>query len=288
MDDNSEKLDVWESVGQWVGDHWWMILLILAGAYVARHFANVIVAAVIRRTVTRRTHGDLNEDDIKKRQNTLISLLTAVLRVLVWLVAIFTILGLFDLDLTPLLAGASVLGVALGFGAQSIIKDFLSGLFIILENQYRVGDVVELSGASGKVEEITIRSTVVRDNDGSVHYIPNGSITHTINRTMGNARLNLILSVAPNTDVDRLTEVVNKVGEKMAEDEKWKQKLLEPPRFHSITNFNNSVMEVKIAGKMQSSAQWSVTDELRKRLATTLAKEGVGLTVASETSKKKK
>jgi moderate conductance mechanosensitive channel len=277
-----------KDIGNWFNENWWPILLILVGAYLVRHFAGMIIETVVRRMVVRRKHGDLSEEDIKKRQNTLISMFTAVARAMVWLVAGFTILSLLKLNLMPLLTAAGILGVALGFGAQSLIKDFLSGLFIILENQYRVGDVVELDGASGKVEDITIRSTVVRDNDGSVHYIPNGSITHTINRTMGHARLNLILSVAPSTDVDQLTEIVNRVGEQMVADEKWKHKILDAPKFHSITNFNNSVMEVKIAAKTQASAQWSVTDELRKRLLAALTKEGVGLTAASTPPAKKK
>lgn len=265
------------------------MLLILLGAYLTRRFGTMAIEVIIRRTVTHHTHGDLTSDDIKKRQNTLISMASAILRVLVWLVAAFTILGLFHLNLTPLLASAGILGVAIGFGAQSIIKDFLTGIFIILENQYRVGDVVELDGASGKVEQIGIRSTVVRDNDGSVHYIPNGAIQHTINKTMGHARLNLTIAVAPSTDVDKLTTVINDIGLAMANDEKWKTKILEPPYFLNISNFSNTTMEVKISGKMQASAQWSVTGELRKRLLSALNKEGIGLAAgAAQTPVKKK
>lgn len=280
---------MWQAIQTWVSENWWVVILILLGAYLVRHFGVVLIETIIRRTVTHHSHGDLTSDDVTKRQNTLISMASAVLRVLVWLVAAFTILGLFNLNLTPIFASAGIIGVAIGFGAQSLIKDFLSGMFIILENQYRVGDVVELDGASGKVEQIGIRSTVVRDNDGSVHYIPNGVIQHTINRTMGHARLNLTIAIAPNTDVDKLTTIINDLGIKMAQEEKWKNKILEPPYFLNVSNFSNTTMEIKIAGKMQASAQWSVTGELRKRLLAALNKEGIGLAAgANQTVSKKK
>lgn len=276
------------TIGTWFADNWWVIILILLGAYLARRFGIMLIDMLVRRAITHRSHGDADESDVKKRQDTLIGLFDSLLRIFIWFVAGFTILGRLGLDMTPVLAWASVIGVALGFGAQSLIKDFLSGLFIILENQYRIGDVVTLDGADGKVEAIGLRSTVVRDNDGGVHYIPNGMITHTLNKTMGHARLNLTVTVSPSTDVDKLTEVINQVGQKMATDEKWKGKILEAPHFLNVSNFSNTAMEVKIAGKMQASAQWNVSGELRKRLLTAFNKEGVGLNAPIPTPPKKK
>lgn len=269
---------MWEDVGHWLDKNWWAwIILVLIGAYLARHFGNIALEKVIRRTVRYRAHGDLSEEDNKKRQDTLISMLTAVWGVMVWLIAAFTILQRFGINLAPLLAGASVMGVAIGFGAQSLIKDFLSGLFVILENQYRVGDIVNLDGSDGRVEQITIRSTVVRDNDGSVHYIPNGTITHTINRTMGFARINLAIQVAPDTDVDKLSDLINELGAKMADEEKWRGKIIEAPHFQSISNFTPTTLEVKVVGKTQPSAQWNVTGELRRRILSALNRRGDGL-----------
>ncbi len=274
----------------WFTHNWAPIVIALIIGLVVDKFGPKVIEKVIRRAVRYRAHGDIGEDDSKKRQDTLISMFSAVLKVFVWLVVGFTILGRFGIDLTPLLAGASVLGVAVGFGAQSIIKDFLSGLFILLENQYRVGDTVNLDGSDGRVEQITIRSTVVRDNDGSVHYIPNGSITHTINRTMGFARINLLISVAPDTNVDRLAETINEIGNKIAAEEKWAKKIIEAPHFQSISNFTPTTLEVKIVGKTQPSAQWNVTGELRKRLLAELNKKGAlkGIESGSSAPKKKK
>ncbi len=264
-------------IQHWFANNWWVVALILVGAWVVRHFGEMLIAGVVRRAVRHHSRGDVNEEDIKKRQETLIAMFTAILRVLVWLVAGFSIVGRIfpDLDLTPILAGASVLGVALGFGAQTLIKDFLSGLFIILENQYRVGDVVEIDDASGTVEQITLRSTILRDNNGSVHYIPNGNIVHAVNKTMGFSKVNLTIQVSADTDVDKLAGVINEVGVKLADDDKWKPRVLEPPHFLGIDSFTSTTLDVKIVGKTQPTTHWSVTGELRRRLLTAFKKEGI-------------
>ncbi|HVI69199.1 MAG TPA: mechanosensitive ion channel family protein [Magnetospirillaceae bacterium] len=277
-----------EIIHLWFAANWWMVILIFAGAWIARYVAGFFVAGVVRRTVRRKHHGDLTEEDIKKRQDTLIAMFTAMLRVLIWAVAGFSIIELIfpRLDLTPVLAGASVLGVAIGFGAQTLIKDFLSGLFIILENQYRVGDVVEIDDASGTVEQITLRSTIVRDNNGSVHYIPNGNITHAINKTMGFAKINLTIEVTASTDVDALAAIINEVGSKMADEQKWKERIIDKPHFLGIDSFTTSTLDVKIVGKTYPTAQWSVTGDLRRRLLSAFKKEGI-IAAKIPTDKKK-
>lgn len=267
----------WPDLQYWIGNNWWKVATILIGAYIVRRFGDTVIAGIVRRTMKRRAHGDLNQDDIKKRQDTVIAMVSAILRVLVWLVAGFSIMRLAfpAIDLTPILASAGVLGVAIGFGAQTLIKDFLSGLFIILENQYRVGDVVEIDKATGTVEQISLRSTVLRDSNGSVHYIPNGTIAHAINKTMGFSKINLTIEVPAATDIDKLAATINEVGTKMASEEKWKKKIMDAPRFLGIDSFTTDNIEVAIIGKTQPAAQWSVTGELRKRLVVALKKQGI-------------
>ena len=261
---------------QWFAINGVPILLVLLAAFLANRFGEMVVAMLINRTIGR-LHTDLSDEDVHKRRNTLISMFSAVLRVMVWLIAGFTILRRLGIDLTPLLAGASVMGVAIGFGAQSMIKDFLAGLFIILENQYRVGDVVDLEGSAGTVEQITIRSTTVRDTDGNVHYIPNGTIARVINKTMGFSKANLTITVAPDTNVDKLANLINEVGEKMSKEEKWKSKIIEAPHFVSIGNFTDTTLEIKITAKTRPSAQWGITGELRRRLLASLKKHDIDL-----------
>lgn len=279
-----KDIELWFTNNPWI----WVLIIIVA-AYVTQRFGVVALTHLIRRTVHRQVHGDTSQEDVKKRQDTLISMFSAMITVLVWLVAGFTVLGqFFHLELAPLIAASGVIGVALGFGAQSLIKDFISGLFIILENQYRVGDIVELDKAEGRVEQITIRSTVVRDNDGSVHYIPNGVIQHTINKTMGFARINLLIAVEPNSNIDQLVELVDGIGTTMAAEEKWRAKIIDPPHFGGISNFTPSSLEIKISGKTQPTAQWSITNELRRRLVVALKQDGIGTEAEAKKPKKKK
>lgn len=266
-----------ESLQSWLGTNLLPSLIIFVVAILINRFGTAFIASFIRRAFRPRHHGTNTEEDIKKRQNTLISMSSAILRVAVWAVAFFTILGYFGINLTPLLAGAGVLGVALAFGSQSLVRDFLSGMFIILENQYRVGDLVELDGATGTVEHVSIRTTVVRATDGSVHFIPNGNLTHTINKSVGYSKLNLAITVSPKTDVDKLIGLINQIGLKLAEDEKFKQKIIKAPHFLNISSFNNKAIEIKISGKTKPSAQWSVSGELRKRLLSEFKKHKIDL-----------
>lgn len=282
---------MWQDLTQWLNKNSWAeIILIIIVAYLARHFGKMLIVSIIRKTVRYRAHGDIGNEDTQKRQDTLISISSAALAVMIWLIAAFSILRQF-IDLTPLLAGLSIVGVAIGLGAQSVVKDIIAGLFVILENQYRVGDIVNLDGSDGRVEQITVRSTIVRDNDGSVHYIPNGSITHTVNRTMGYSRVNLTIQVSPDLDVDKLSLIINEIGAKMTDEEKWRGKIIEAPHFQSISNFTPTMLEVKIVGKTQPSAQWNVTGELRRRLLASITKKGDSLKNPDETAaepKKKK
>ena len=267
------------TIWHWLQEPGVSILAILVFGWLGRHFGGMVIDRVIRRIVRSSYFNDMSDDDVRKRQDTLIGLFTAIWRTVVVVVISFLVFQrLFpQIDLTPVLASAGILGVALGFGAQSVIKDFLSGVFIILENQYRVGDVVDIEGAAGTVERISIRSTMLRDADGNVHYLPNGSVIHVINKTMGYSRVNFTLAVDPTTNIDELSDLINTVGEKLAKDEKWQDKVLEPPHFLSIGNFTDSALEVKITGKTQPSAQWSVTGELRKRLLASFKKHGIEL-----------
>lgn len=266
-------------IWNWLKDPGFTILVILVIGALCRHFGGLIIGRLIRRIIRSTHFNALSADDVRKRQDTLISLFTVLWRSLVIIVvSILVFQQLFPkVDLTPILASAGVLGVVLGFGAQSIVKDFLTGVFIITENQYRVGDVVDIEGAAGTVERISIRSTVLRDADGNVHFLPNGNVMHVINKTMGYSRVNITLAVDPDTNIDKLSDIINEVGKKMAEDEKWREKILEAPHFLSIGTFSDLSLEVKVTGKTQASAQWSVTGELRKRLLKALTKNKIEL-----------
>lgn len=267
-------------IGNWLLDHGIAILLIIGIAWLLLYFGGKVIKRVIRQIIRSSHFYVISAEDARKRQDTLISLFRAIWKVIVIVVTFFLLFTeIFpDVNLIPIFASAGIVGVAVGFGAQSIVKDFITGAFIIMENQYRVGDVVEIDKANGTVERITIRSTVIRDTDGNVHFLPNGSVIHVINKTMGYSRVNLTLGVAPETNIDQLSEIIDEVGTAMSKDEKWKGKIMEPPHFLSIGAFSDVSLEVKITAKTQPSAQWEVTGELRRRLLKSFTKHKIELT----------
>ncbi len=273
------------AVTHWLQGHGFAILAIILVAWLAYHFGTLLIEKIVRRTIRRSRFSaeDLSADDIKKRQDTLVSMLSALWRTSVWIIAVLTLIGEASLfNTAPLFASAGIVGIALGFGAQSIIKDLLTGIFIIIENQYRVGDTIDVDGIatgspSGTVERITIRSTVLRDTDGNVHFVPNGAIVHVTNKTMGFSKVNFSIAVDPATNIDALAEIINAVGNRLAKDPAWSDKIIDAPHFLSIGNFNDSSLEVKITGKTQPSAQWTVTGEVRKRLLSSLKRNKIEL-----------
>lgn len=278
-----DVLNIPQLIGAWFVDHGIAVLLILGIAALLIYFGNKAIKRIIRQVIRSSHFYVISAEDARKRQDTLISLFQVLWKVLVMVVTFFLLFAeIFpDVNLVPIFASAGIVGVAVGFGAQSIIKDFFTGAFIIMENQYRVGDVVDINEASGTVERITIRSTVIRDTDGNVHFIPNGSVAHVINKTMGYSRINLTLGVAPDTDVDKLSALIDQIGKKIQESEEWKDKLLEPPHFLSIGAFSDTSLDIKITAKTQPSTQWAVTGELRRRLLKAFAKNGIELSHAN-------
>lgn len=254
--------------------HWVATLLTLFALFLFRKFAMLIVSRLVKRAI-RPDHYKTKAEE-KQREDTLISVIGASIRVGVWIVGGLLLLGILGVNIAPLLAGAGVLGVALGFGAQSLVKDFLSGVFILIENQYRVGDIVSINGTiTGQVRHVSLRETSLRDLDGVVHHIPNGFIDFASNMTMEYANVNLDVGVGYGTDLDKLEVLVNRVGSELAKDETWADKIIESPQFLRVDEFADSAIIIKITGAVAPMKQWSVTGELRKRLKAAFDKEGI-------------
>jgi len=249
------------------------IVGILVGVFVIHRFGKLVIDKVVRKTVD--SDHFLTKDAEKKREDTLIRIFHGTLRVLIWIIAILMILSEISIDIGPLLAGAGILGLSFGFGGQYLIRDVISGLFLILENQFRVGDVVCLDDTCGLVEDITLRATVLRDLDGTVHHVPNGTINRASNLSKHFSRVNLNVGVSYNDDLEKVISVVNRVGKELFEDPAWKDKIIEAPKFLRVNDFADSSVEIKILGKTKPLQQWSVTGELRKRLKIAFDKEGI-------------
>lgn len=254
----------------WLISHGIKIILILITAFLIVRIGRRIIERAIREGVR-----DITKEATGKRQKTLIRIFSGALNIIIWLVAIMMILSEFGINVSPILAGAGILGVALGFGAQYMIRDFLAGLFIIIENQYRVGDVACLDGTCGLVEDITIRKTILRDLDGIVHHIPNGEIKKASNLSKQFARVNLNIGISYNSDLEKVIKVVNQVGKELAEDPEWKDYIIKFPQFLRVDDFGDSAIIIKILGETKPLKQWDVTGELRKRIKIAFDKAGI-------------
>jgi len=257
----------------WFFSHGLKIIAIIVVAYLALRFGKVFIEKIVRRAIA----GDryLSKEAERKREDTLIRVFEGALKVIVWVTVILIVLSELNINIGPLLAGAGIVGVALGFGAQYVVRDFLSGLFLILENQYRVGDVVCLDGTCGGVESINLRMTILRDLDGTVHHIPNGQIAKAANLSKKFARVNLSVGLSYNSNLEKAIKVINRVGRELAKDSDWKDKITKAPQFLRVDDFADSAIMVKILGETKPLQQWDVTGELRKRLKIAFDQEGI-------------
>lgn len=202
----------------------------------------------------------------------------------VWMVALFMILGQLDIDLAPLIAGAGIGGLALGFGAQSIVKDFLSGLFMLIEDQYGVGDIVDVGSASGTVEKVSLRSTTIRDVKGTVWHVPNGVISRVGNSSQLWSRALLDVEVAYDTDLDLARDVIQQVGDSLWEDPEWGgDELMERPEIWGVQDLGASAVAMRLVVKTEPSKQWAVERELRMRLKVAFDKAGIEIPFPQQT-----
>ncbi|PIX92257.1 mechanosensitive ion channel family protein, partial [Candidatus Kuenenbacteria bacterium CG_4_10_14_3_um_filter_39_14] len=217
----------------------------------------------------------LTKEAERKRENTLIRIFTVSLGILIWLLALLMILQEVGIAVGPLLAAAGIAGLAFGFGGQYLIRDLISGLFIIMENQYRIGDVVCFDGTCGLVEDISMRMTTLRDLDGIVHHVPHGEIKRVSNLSKQFARVNLNIGISYSSNLEQVISVVNKIGKELSEDPAWKEHILTAPQFLRIDDFGDSAIVIKILGDTKPLKQWDVTGELRKRLKIAFDQGGI-------------
>ena len=264
----------WAPFINWLTDHGPRILFIIAISavlyYLLRHFVPIMVKRTLSRTMVGKP-----KTAIKKRTDTLSDVFIETGMIFVGIVAISMIVSELGINITPALAGLGVAGIAVGFGAQSLVKDIFNGVLILLENQYGIGDVVKIAGIEGLVKDISLRRTILRDLDGIVHSIPNGEIGVASNYTKEWSRVNMNISVGYGEDLDRVIKVINKVGKEIAKDPEWKSRILKAPEVLRVDEFGDSGIIIKILGETQPLEQWDVMGELRLRLKKVFDREGI-------------
>jgi moderate conductance mechanosensitive channel len=257
------------------------ILVIAIVAYLAFRVSRLLVHGVLKalmdREATEGTAQELSAVEVKKRMDTLDGLGSAVIRFFVVVIAGIMILSALGLDIGPAIAGLGVVGIAVGFGAQSLVRDYLNGALILIENQFSKGDVISVAGVSGTVEDFSLRRTTLRDLDGIVHTVPNGEIKVASNRTRTWARINQDVTVAFGTDIDEAIRVVEELGKQMAADPVWRRRILEPPRVERVERIEERGITLKILGTVRASEQWAAGGEFRKLLLEAFARHGIEL-----------
>jgi moderate conductance mechanosensitive channel len=255
-----------------------LLLLALLASWIARHaIPRAVKLALARERVDRIEEAEeaIALEEMAKRASTLATVIVRSIEVAAFVLAGIIALGEAGFQLGPLIAGAGVVGLAIGFGAQTLVRDLLGGVFILLENQYAEGDVVNIAGIGGTVSAVNLRRTVLRDIDGIVHTIPNGDVRVSSNLTRSFARVNLDVSVGYGEDLDRVQEVIDAVGAELAADPKWGEKILEPPAVLRVNALGESGIDVKVLGTVRPMKQWEVAGELRKRIKQAFDREGI-------------
>jgi moderate conductance mechanosensitive channel len=266
--------ETWGEWREWLTTHGITILVILAGLLLIRYMFHRVFGSLLHRAAATAARSRSEDPAIvKRRADTLVATLDWALAFFLLFVGTALILDQLGVQVSALIAGVGVVGIAVGLGAQTLIKDVINGIFILVEGQYAVGDVVKVGGVSGQVIDINPRRTVLRDLDGNVHTVPNSAITVATNMTQVFSRINMNIAVAYEEDVDRVIDVVNEVCAQLATDRA--ADIIEAPKVLRVDLLGENGVEVKVVGDVKAFTQWELTGELRRRIKRRFDQEGI-------------
>lgn len=244
------------------------IALILVAMCIAIRVMNAMVDRFFSQKSKIRAIGE------EKKMNTLQGIVKSVLKYTIYFVAFVPILETLGIRVTSLLAAAGIGGLAIGFGAQNLVRDMITGFFILLEDQFQVGDYVEVAGHSGIVEDITLRVTKIKDFNGDLHIIPNGMIEKVTNKSRNNMKASVEVGISYEEDIDKAISILEKICAEMAREN---DKIMEGPTVLGITNFEDSKINISITAKTLPMEQWGVERELRKRIREQFDRAGIAV-----------
>jgi small conductance mechanosensitive channel len=288
-------MSFWNSADSWLHQHWQgvvtiplTILLIVVIALVVRTITVRMIHRAIKGMTSREVGQPgkakfiesslfINAERRRQRAETMGSILVSIASFTIFGIAFLTVLGQLKVNLAPVLASAGIVGVAVGFGARNLVTDFLSGVFMMLEDQYGVGDSVDLGSATGTVEAVTLRVTRLRDADGAVWYVRNGEIKRVANKTQGWAQATVDIPVAASEDLERVRALVGEVADKLSNDEAWAEKIMGTPLVGGVEALAGDRMVLRVQLKTEAGKDAPVARELRARLKQTFDRENVTL-----------
>jgi small conductance mechanosensitive channel len=263
-----------DDAGQWFRDHgaqvFGALFLAVAGAAIVRRVVRVALGPAVARQMAGRDPAE-----VRRRVDTLAGVIERTAQIIFVLWALFTILPEFGFNIGPALAGVGITGIALGLGAQTLVRDAINGLFILGENQYARGDVVSIAGVTGTVEDITLRRTLVRDVDGVVYTVPNGSVVVAANYTRDFAKVRVTVPVAAASDLDKVRAVADTVGRELALDPQYEDIVISAPAYLRVDSIDANGVAVQVNGTVRPGKQWEVAGVLRARLLAAFQREGI-------------
>lgn len=271
----NEVIEILVITREWIIENGLSVLLVIGLTIILSHFLGTIITRLVRKLVPAGSFTFESEE--KKREDTLIQIIKGFLGILILIGAAFYVLERLGVPVAPLITGAGIVGVAVGFGSQSLVKDVINGIFIIVENQFRIGDVIRSGEYEGTVEGMTLRVTRLRELDGTIHYIPNGEIKVASNKTRDFSMVDLKVNVGYGTKIDHLEKVINTVGEEMVNDPDFAEHIIEAPQFLRIDDLSDYSITVRILAKVYPKHQYLVAGELRKRLKLAFEKHNIDI-----------
>jgi len=248
------------------------VALIILGMWALIQFAKIVGKRIIK---IAEDNDPTTENERERTTKTLVQIFNFVIRIIVIIFGGISIVKELGFDIGPILAGAGILGLAVGFGSQSLVKDIVSGFFLIMENQIRIGDVVKIAGVSGQVEKMTLRIVILRDIEGIVHAIPNGEITTVSNMTYGWSRALIDVEVAYKEDIDKVMEILKQIGDGLVHDEKFDNIITDDPIILGVDSLGESGVSIRVLFKTIPQKQWEVAREYKRRVKNEFGRLGI-------------
>ncbi len=248
-----------------------LILFLVILKIMVKFFSNLKKSLINRATKSE----DVDTDEATKRINTLVKIIHKSVLIVLWIVFGMLVLQKVGVNIGPILASVGILGLAIGFGAQELVRDYISGFFIIFENQIRTGDVAIINGTGGLVEDIELRTTILRDFAGTVHVFQNGKISSLSNMTKDWSAIVFDIGVAYKEETQRVIDVIKQVGDELKDDPDFKNDILEPIEVFGLNEFADSAIVIKARIKTRPIKQWSIGREYRKRLKSAFDKNNI-------------
>jgi small conductance mechanosensitive channel len=261
-----------QELGRWAAATGLRIAAILLLAFLV---ARIVSTVILRAERDMSVGTGLDALERRKRAQTIARVVRRALGGLIWTTAVLIVLRELDVDITPVLTGAGIVGLAIGFGAQTLVRDIISGFFLIVEDQVRVGDVAMVNGTGGLVEQINLRTIILRDFEGTVHVFPNGEVKTLANRTKDFSYYVVDLGMDYDADVDRVMALVHEAGREMEADPAFGPSILAPVEVVGVDDFKDSSVTLRFRIKTVPLKQWEVGRELRRRVKRTLEREGI-------------